>query len=294
MEQYKYINSVNLNQNTNFPYLVLNVLNGNSYPRNPGFRVMHWHEDIQFIYVLDGEIEVVTLETRVALHSGDGFFINKNVVHLVDKVDACHYNSFIFPDYFLRFYVGSPADQIVSQITGREDFPVFPITDTKENQPVLHMLRKLSSLEQNKTSLYPYEVLSTLSALWLEFCRAVPLAEKEVHKKNSQISNRMAIFLRYIELHYNEDVTLDMLARSANVSKSECLRCFKATLRITPYKYLLEYRLSKAAGLLKKTDLSIEAIAAGVGFTHVSYFGKCFREKTGCSPSTYRANFISR
>ena len=112
MKQNEYINSVNLNQNTNFPYLVLNVINGNSYPRNPGFRVMHWHEDIQFIYVLEGDIEVVTLENRTLLHKGEGFFINKNVVHLVDKVDACHYNSFI-----------------------------FPIADTKENQPILRTLR---------------------------------------------------------------------------------------------------------------------------------------------------------
>ena len=291
MEQDKYINSVNLNQNTNFPYLVLNVFNGNSYPRNPGFRVMHWHEDIQFIYVLEGEIEVVTLESRTVLHQGDGFFINKNVVHLVDKVDACHYNSFIFPDYFLRFYVGSPAEQIVSQIIGRKDFPIFPIKNTRENLPLLDTLRKLSSLEQKKTSLYPYEVLSTLSILWLEFCRAIRISENEVHKKNGQISNRMAIFLQYIALHYPEDVSLEMLARSANVSKSECLRCFKATLQITPYKYLIEYRLSKAADLLKNTDLMIETISSQVGFTHVSHFGKCFREKTGLSPSEYRANF---
>ena len=183
MNHDKYINSVNLNQNANFPYLVLNVINGNSYPRNPGFRVMHWHEDIQFIYVLDGKIEVVTLESRTELHKGDGFFINKNVVHLVDKVDACHYNSFIFPDYFLRFYLGSPAEQIVSQITSLEDFPVFPIVNVKENIAVLNTLRKLSSLEQNKTTLYPYEVLSTLSTLWLEFCRAVQISENEAHKK---------------------------------------------------------------------------------------------------------------
>lgn len=56
MESTNYINSVNLNQNTDFPYLVLNVINGNSYPKNPGFRVMHWHEDIQFIYVLDDNV----------------------------------------------------------------------------------------------------------------------------------------------------------------------------------------------------------------------------------------------
>ena len=293
MKQNQYINSVNLNKNTNFPYLVLNVFDGNSYPRNPGFRVMHWHEDIQFIYVLEGEIEVVTLESRTALHKGEGFFINKNVVHLVNKVDACHYNSFIFPDYFLRFYIGSPADQIVSQIIGKEDFPVYTIADIPQNQPVLRALQKLSFLEQNKTSLYPYEVLSALSLLWLEFCRAIHAAGKEPHQKSSPISNRMAVFLQYIESHYQEDVSLEMLARSANVSKSECLRCFKATIHTTPYKYLMEYRLSKAADLLKNTDLQIEQITSGVGFTHVSHFGKCFREKTGFSPREYREQFLS-
>jgi len=194
MNHDKYINSVNLNQNTNFPYLVLNVINGNSYPRNPGFRVMHWHEDIQFIYVLDGKIEVVTLESRTELHKGDGFFINKNVVHLVDKVDACHYNSFIFPDYFLRFYLGSPAEQIVSQVIGLEDFPVFPILNGKENMAVLNTLRKLSSLEQNKTALYPYEVLSTLSVLWLAFCRAVQISENNAHKKIARLQIEWLFF----------------------------------------------------------------------------------------------------
>lgn len=44
-----YINSVNLNINSDFPYLVLDVINDIAYPRNPGFQVMHWHEDLQFI-----------------------------------------------------------------------------------------------------------------------------------------------------------------------------------------------------------------------------------------------------
>ena len=292
MEYDQYINSVNLNRDSNFPYLVLNVVNGNSYPRNPGFRVMHWHEDIQFIYLLDGTIEGVTLENRWVLHKGEGLFINKNVVHLVDKVDACHYNSFLFPDYFLRFYLGSPAEQIVSQIVGLEDLPVVPIKNTQENIAVLNTLRKLSSLEQDKTSLYPYAVLSTLCSLWLEFCRTVRIPEKE-KTKNSQISNRMAVFLQYIALHYQEDISLESLAKSANVSKSECLRCFNTALQTTPYKYLTEYRLSKAADLLKNTNKLIETIAYDVGFHHVSHFGKCFREKTGFSPSTYRKKFYS-
>lgn len=40
-EREKYINSINLNSQTDFPYLVLDVVNDRSYPRNPGFHVMH-------------------------------------------------------------------------------------------------------------------------------------------------------------------------------------------------------------------------------------------------------------
>lgn len=71
-----YINSVNLYAESNFPYLMLDVINDQSYPRNPGFQVMYWHEDLQFIYVLDGEIEIKTLDTSVRIDKGSGIFIN--------------------------------------------------------------------------------------------------------------------------------------------------------------------------------------------------------------------------
>ena len=71
LDREQYINSVNLNIDTDFPYLVLDVINDNSFPRNPGFHVMHWHEDLQFIFVLDGTIEVQTLDTSVLIRTGD-------------------------------------------------------------------------------------------------------------------------------------------------------------------------------------------------------------------------------
>lgn len=286
MEQQNYINSVNLNQNTDFPYLVLNIVNDNSYPRNPGFQVMHWHEDLQFIYVLSGDIEVVTLETVVLLHPGEGVFINKNVVHLVRKKNLCHYNSFVFPDYFLKFYFGSPAGNTVDQVTENKNFPIFHIKDQKENRNVLDTLKKLTDLEQEKTPLYGYEVLTTLCTLWLELCRIVTLPQ--ALSPQNVVEGRMTIFLRYIEQHFSESISLDMLAESAHVSKSECLRCFKSSLQTAPYQYLMEYRLSKAAELLRSTDAPISEIANRVGFLQTSHFGKCFREKTGMAPSAYR------
>lgn len=287
MQRENYINSVNLNSNTDFPYLVLDVINENAYPRNPGFQVMHWHEDLQLIYVLDGEIEVYTLDHFVRIQAGEGLFINKNVVHNVKGLGECHYNSFLFPTYFLAFYAGSPANSLVDSIVTNEQFVFLHFTqEITWQKEILSVLQQLVELEKNKTEFYTYEILVQLSFFWLIMRKnmVIPLDRKE-----NSVQIRMQKILHYIEEHYAEDITLADLAKSANISKSECSRCFKLSLNTTPYKYLAEYRLLKAAQLLTKTNEPIGNIAASVGFHQMSHFGKCFKEKTGCSPKAYRA-----
>ncbi len=283
-----FINSINLNQNTNFPYLVLDVINKNSYPRNPGFLVMHWHEDLQFIYLHSGKISVKTLDEEIILNSGEAIFINKNIVHQITQLSLCHYNSFIFPDYFLKFYFGSPAENFVSKITSNTQFTLYHFDNSISwHKEILNCLKDLALLEKNKTEFYSYQVLVTLSKLWLEMIKNITI---ENNKSKNIVNARLEKFLRYINDHYTEEITLDNLAKSANVSKSECLRCFKSVLQTTPYKYIMEFRLSKAATMLKTTKNSIGNIALSVGFNQSSHFGKYFKEKTGLSPKEYRKN----
>lgn len=281
-----FINSVNLNIHTDFPYLVLDVVGDKSYPRNPGFGVMHWHEDLQLIYVLNGTIEVQTLDTTVRVQTGEAIFINKSVVHLVRRLGECHYNSFVFPAYFLEFYPGSPAKTFVEDITTNEQLPLFHLSSLVDwHRDITALLQQLVEIEKNKTVFYAYEVLVRLSALWLVMRKNITIPPKG---KESVVNLRMQKILRYIEEHYAEDITLADLSKSANISKSECSRCFKLSLNTTPYKYLTEYRLSMAAQLLKTTSEPVGNIAASVGFRQMSHFGKCFKEKTGCSPKAYR------
>ena len=283
-----YINSVNLMENTDFPYLVLDVVNQKSFPQNPGFQVMHWHEDFQFIYVIDGKIKFLTLNKRIEVSASQGIFINKNILHQVKEFTSCHYKSFVFPDYFLKFYFGSPAGVFVDSISENEDLEFYHFTGQNEwENTVLNLLQKLTEMEEKKTEFYPYEILLILSSLWLTFRKNILLPPQQ---QENIVSIRMQKFLNYIANHYAEDISLESLAKSGNVGKSECLRCFKASLQTTPYKYLMEYRLSKAADLLKTTDLPIGVISENVGFHQASHFGKCFKEKTGYSPKDYRKN----
>lgn len=89
----EYINSINLNQETDFPYLVLNVINDMSYPRNPGFLAgcisldekdgkelhRHWRCDMlrlcEFIVVLGQCIGGKTMEFELLA----GSFIKYNL-----------------------------------------------------------------------------------------------------------------------------------------------------------------------------------------------------------------------
>lgn len=286
LEKEKYINSINLNIDTDFPYLVLEVIGNSSYPRNPGFQVMHWHEDLQFIYVLDGIIEVRTLDNSVQIQAGEAVFINKEVVHFVGEIQKCHYNSFLFPAYFLAFYAGSPAKNFVDSVITNDRLPFVHFTsDAGWNKEITELLQQLVQLEKDKTNFYVYEVLVKLSSLWLEMCKNITLPQEQ---KESVVHLRMQKILRFIEEHFSENITLSDLSASANISKSECSRCFKISMDTTPYKYLIEYRLSKAAQLLAKTNEPVGNIAASVGFHQISHFGKCFKEKTGYSPKAYR------
>ena len=95
----------------------------------------------------------------------------------------------------------------------------------------------------------------------------------------------------YIEEHYNENITLDDLAASIHLSKSECCRCFKRTLQLTPFEYLLRYRIFRAANMLKMNGphtCSMSSLAFSVGFNNASYFNKVFKQYLHCTPSEYK------
>ena len=86
-------------------------------------------------------------------------------------------------------------------------------------------------MEKEKTEYYAYEILLRLASLWLTLRKNITLPEQ---RKESAVHLRMKKILQYIEEHYGEDITLEDMAASASISKTECARCFKTSLNTTP------------------------------------------------------------
>ena len=93
---------------------------------------------------------------------------------------------------------------------------------------------------------------------------------------------------QFIHDHFDQELTLDQIAASAALSPGACCRLFKRHMGCSPFTYVQNLRLQRAARLLETTDEPITQVAARCGYGSPSYFTKSFREKTGLSPSAYR------
>ena len=98
----------------------------------------------------------------------------------------------------------------------------------------------------------------------------------------------MKQMLEYIRNYLGEEISVGEIARAASISESECIRCFRNTIGVTPIKYVRQLRLQRAAELLKTTDKKIVEIGEECGFQVMSYFSRVFREQFSVTPSQYR------
>lgn len=98
----------------------------------------------------------------------------------------------------------------------------------------------------------------------------------------------MSAVMEHIERRYHEPVTVEELAELVHLSVSQFERRFKNLFQVTPMKYLVRYRISRACQLLVNGNTKITGIAAETGFYDHSHFIRQFTNAVGISPSEYR------
>jgi len=92
----------------------------------------------------------------------------------------------------------------------------------------------------------------------------------------------------YVDANLTRDISLADLARLSCMSVDHFLRSFRAARGTTPYRYVLEQRLRRAASMLQTTPAPVAAVAAKCGFRNPSHFSVKFHAHFGVSPSQFR------
>lgn len=95
----------------------------------------------------------------------------------------------------------------------------------------------------------------------------------------------------YVYQHYREKILLDDIADHLHISPTYLSRIFSKEMKIRLQEYISQFRVERAANLLKYSDESIARIGDYVGFPSQSYFGNTFKRYMGMTPGQYREKY---
>lgn len=94
--------------------------------------------------------------------------------------------------------------------------------------------------------------------------------------------------LVFIEHNFQNDITVEDIAATCGLNRSYFGKIFKDTIGKSPQEFLMSYRMSKAAELLKLTDLSISDVGNAVGYVNQLHFSRAFKNIYEISPREWR------
>ncbi|MBQ7097350.1 MAG: helix-turn-helix transcriptional regulator [Clostridia bacterium] len=106
--------------------------------------------------------------------------------------------------------------------------------------------------------------------------------------KYSKYSKNIADACEFMAKFFDTNITLEDIAKAANLSPGFFHSTFKLAKQKTPREYLLQIRLSMSKNLLRNTGKSLSEIAFLCGFESQAYFSYVFKKETGLSPKKYR------
>ncbi len=124
--------------------------------------------------------------------------------------------------------------------------------------------------------------------LWLLLIANISLSSEESSKQNRLQQERLQLMLSFIHQNYMNPIALKEIADVVHLNISECTRSFKKSIQLTPYDYLIKYRIKRSCELLGTTEFTINEIAAKVGFNHVNHFIQSFKKHRNITPREYR------
>lgn len=237
------------------------------------------YNSILIIFTLEGKGYLKYKNKKHEISKGNGFIIDCNEPHVyfTGETDEWKFLWVHFKDgqstNQVKYILDHNGPLFIDQINGLIDKKIRSILDVAANKGVYYDI---------VLSGYLNEIMNHLML-------------KTIHQDSNDVIIPAIVVstVEIIESHYAEHIGLDSLANKLFVNKYYLIRMFKKYMGITPYDYLIKYRLNQAKSLLENSSLSISDIAFKVGFSDSSYFIKVFKQHEDTTPLSYRKYWSS-
>lgn len=255
-----------------------------------GSFLWHWHPEIEFTWIMEGQIDYRVNEKQYILHSGEGLFCNANALHsgYMTNISSCSYLSVTFHPRFIYGYEHSLLQtKYVNFITACSDWSSLKLSpDILWQFDILDTLKSIYAIAKAPEDDYEIQLHIMITQIW----QMLYLYFAELPKQNlppDDSLERLKTILSFIQTHYQESITLEEIAATVNICKSECCRFFKKHMHMTLFEYLMFFRIQQSITLLQSGSNVAEAGTMS-GFSDPCYYGKIFKRYMNCSPGQYK------
>lgn len=258
-----------------------------------GSFLWHWHPEIELTLVTEGRMIYKVNDQTFNLCKGQALFGNSSTLHsgFMYQNQDCAYTSITFDPrliyghetsaLYLKYVKPILQNHTISAVCFDHSAPW--------HQEVFSILSALIRIESENTDAWELDILIELEKFWrLLFLNCAHNGENaSVDRKNY---DRIRTMITFVEENYGQKMTLEDIAGTIHICKSECSRMFKKHMNISLFEFILQYRIEKSLEYLVHTSRSVNEIAEAVGFNDSNYFSKVFHKYKGCSPTEYRKN----
>jgi len=219
---------------------------------------------------------LVMVDGRTTIVNDDYFFISNNTQRYTLEVKSAEIFNIHFGENWLKNIIDVQDIEFYNKLYRKDE--------------VVRYLQAQLRLP-DKTTLEREELLTRLIVYLLRVKRneKIVLENLDATKPatREEILRRLHLATDYIYSYYDNDLSLDELAKISMMSKFHFLRAFRQAFGVAPHKFLTKVRIDKAKGLLQ-SNLEVAKIGKIVGISDASSFSRLFKNETGVYPTQFR------
>lgn len=239
---------------------------------------IHFHNFTEIFYVVRGDGSFIVEDSEFEVKADDMIIVNPNVSH----TEVSNEQSPL--EYIALGIEGLLFSQIIKNENTHADYFLQNYQDYKHE--VLFYLKTLVAEVENKEDHYDRLCQDLLEVCIINMIRR---ANNSFSIASTKKMNKECSYVKqYIDLHYQENITLDELSRLTYVNKYYLVHAFKKYIGLSPINYLINKRVEEAKVLLETTNYSVSQISDIVGFSSQSYFSQVFKKTMGTTPFEIR------
>jgi len=248
----------------------------------------HYHDAMEIIAMLDGEMECTADSGTYRLKNGDILLFNPYSVHSINNTreNAKYLCLFLGLSEIFNFHnsILSMHGEYLENAQSR--FDEYFSADTEDGRFLFEYIQRLYGQMNNRTPAGEAAVLGEI------YCILSVLFERHYQKnpENGNL-NRSKQFMQklsdYLKDNYYKSITTNDAAQALFMSSSRFSHLMQQYFGLNFSKYLRRYRIDCAIKNFSDSNCTIKEISEAVGFTDYCYFSHAFKEYIGTSPSVY-------